>query len=252
MPIYTYGPADIRLDRPPPAAPSFEAGAPLGTDTAGRDVLVLLLYGFRISLAFSMLVCACGYAVGIVVGALQGYYGGWTDILLQRFEEVWGAIPFLFTIMIIASLITPTFALLLFLLVVLQGWLAITMYIRAEFYREKAKDYVQAAIGMGVADWKIMMKHILPNSIVPIVTFAPFAIVAYISELVALDYLGFGLPPGTPSWGDLLHQGLDNIRFHPHLIVVPVSAMVLTLFSVVLIGEAVREAFDPKVFSRLR
>jgi microcin C transport system permease protein len=254
MPIYPYGPTDFRLDPElkPPASPSIAAGVPLGTDTAGRDVLVLLLYGFRISLAFSLLVAAIGYAVGVVVGGLQGYFGGWVDIILQRIEEVWSSIPFLFTIMIIASMITPSFTLLLGLMVVLVSWLGITQYIRAEFYREKAKDYVQAAIGMGVADWKIMLKHILPNSIVPIVTFAPFAIVGYISSLVSLDYLGFGLPPGTPSWGDLLHQGLDNIKFHPHLTIVPTAALVLTLFAVVLIGEAVREAFDPKVFSRLR
>src|SRR5205823_9950874 len=134
----------------------------------------------------------------------------------------WAAIPFLFTIMIIASLVTPSFLMLFVLMVVLVSWLGITFYVRAEFYREKAKDYVQAAIGMGVADWKVMFGHILPNAVVPIVTFAPFAIVGYISALVSLDFLGFGLPPGTPSWGALLHQGLDNIKFHPHLIIVPV------------------------------
>jgi microcin C transport system permease protein len=154
--------------------------------------------------------------------------------------------------MIIASLITPSFALLVALMVVLQSWLGITYYIRGEFYREKAKDYVQAAIGTGVADWKIIVRHILPNSLVPLVTFAPFGIVAYIGALVSLDYLGYGLPPGTPSWGALLRQGLDNVRFYPHLTIIPTTALALTLYAVVMIGEAVREAFDPKVFSRLR
>ena len=254
MPLYPYGPDELRLDLPenPPNKPSLERGIPLGTDTSGRDVLPLMLYGFRISLAFALAVAAIGYAIGVVVGGIQGYYGGWIDILSQRFVEIWGSIPFLFTIMIIASLITPSFALLVALMVVLQSWLGITYYIRGEFYREKAKDYVQAAIGTGVADWKIIVRHILPNSLVPLVTFAPFGIVAYIGALVSLDYLGYGLPPGTPSWGALLRQGLDNVRFYPHLTIIPTVALAATLYTVVMIGEAVREAFDPKVFSRLR
>jgi microcin C transport system permease protein len=211
-----------------------------------------MLYGFRISLAFALVVAAIGYAIGVIVGGIQGYYGGWIDILSQRFVEIWGSIPFLFTIMIIASLITPSFVLLVAMMVVLQSWLGITFYIRGEFYREKAKDYVQAAIGTGVADWKIIVRHILPNSLVPLVTFAPFGIVAYIGALVSLDYLGYGLPPGTPSWGALLRQGLDNVRFYPHLTIIPTTALAATLYAVVMIGEAVREAFDPKVFSRLR
>jgi microcin C transport system permease protein len=254
MPLYPFGPGEFRHDLPtnPPNAPSLEHGIPLGTDDSGRDVLVLLLYGFRISLAFALLVAACGYVVGIVVGGVQGYYGGWTDIVLQRFEEIWSAIPFLFVIMIIASLVRPTFMLLVVLMVVLLSWLNITFYVRAEFYREKAKDYVHAAVGCGVPDWKVMARHILPNALVPVVTFAPFAIVAYIGSLVSLDFLGFGLPPGTPSWGGLLKQGLEHVKFHPHLIIVPTVALASTLFAVVMIGEAVREAFDPKVFSRLR
>jgi microcin C transport system permease protein len=254
MPLYPFGPDDLRLDlaENPPNRPSIENGIPFGTDTAGRDVLALMLYGFRISLAFALVVAAVGYAIGVLVGGIQGYYGGWIDIFSQRFVEIWGSIPFLFTIMIIASLVTPSFGLLVALMVALQSWLGITYYIRGEFYREKAKDYVQAAIGTGVADWKIIVRHILPNSLVPLVTFAPFGIVAYIGALVSLDYLGFGLPPGTPSWGALLRQGLDNVRFYPHLTIIPTAALVATLYAVVMIGEAVREAFDPKVFSRLR
>jgi microcin C transport system permease protein len=254
MPLYPFGPKDYRLEFEdnPPNAPSTDRGIPLGTDLSGRDVVPLLLYGFRISLAFALVVSLFGYLIGIVVGAVQGYYGGWIDIASQRFVEIWTAIPFLFVIMIIASMITPTFLLLVSLLVVLRSWVGITYYVRGEYLREKAKDYVQAAIGSGVRDRKILLKHILPNSLVPIVTFAPFGIVGYIGSLVSLDYLGFGLPPGTPSWGALLRQGLENVRFHPHLTIVPVSALALTLFAVVMVGEAVREAFDPKVFSRLR
>lgn len=254
MPVYPYAPDDFRLEfkENPPNKPSPSLGIPLGTDESGRDVLVLLVYGFRISLAFALLIWIAGYVIGIGIGALQGYYGGWTDIGLQRFEEIWSAIPFLYTIMIIASLTTPSFAKLAFLMIVLVSWLGITMYMRAEFYREKAKDYVQAAIGHGVSDFRIMTRHILPNSLVPIVTLAPFEIVSYITSLVSLDFLGFGLPPGTPSWGNLLNQGLENVKLYPHLVIAPTAALVFTLFAAVLIGEAVREAFDPKVFSRLR
>ena len=254
MPLYPYGPGDLRLDldKNPPNKPDASQQIVLGTDMSGRDIVPLMLYGFRISLAFALVVASCGYFIGVIVGGIQGYFGGWTDILSQRFQEIWGSIPFLFTMMILASLVTPTFGMLVILLVILRSWLGITYYVRGEFYREKSKDYVQAAIGAGVSDWKIIIKHILPNSIVPIVTFAPFGIVAYIGSLVSLDYLGFGLPPGTPSWGALLRQGLENVKHYPHLVIIPTVALASTLYAVVMVGEAVREAFDPKVFSRLR
>ncbi|MBI4871346.1 MAG: ABC transporter permease subunit [Candidatus Riflebacteria bacterium] len=254
MPVYPVGPGDLRHDLAsnPPNRPSLAQGIPLGTDLSGRDVVPLLLYGFRISLAFALVVSLLGYAFGILIGGIQGYYGGWLDIVTQRFVEIWGSIPFLFTIMIIASAVQPSFWLLTILMVILTSWLGITYYVRAEFFREKAKDYVQAAIGSGVSDWRIITRHILPNALVPVVTFAPFGIVAYIGSLVSLDFLGFGLPPGTPSWGALLRQGLENVKFYPHLTIIPTVALAATLYTVVTIGEAVREAFDPKVFSRLR
>ncbi len=252
--LYPWSPSSRRKDLGKMAfhPPSLAKGVPLGTSSNGRDILTLLLYGFRISLSFALIVAGVGYLIGIIVGGLQGYYGGWVDILSQRFVEVWGSIPFLFMIMIIASMVTPTFLMLAILLILLRSWLGITFYIRGEFYREKSKDYVQAAIASGVSDWSIITKHILPNSLVPVVTFAPFGIVAFISSLVSLDFLGFGLPTGTPSWGSLIREGLDNIVLYPYLIITPVTALCLTLFSVVMVGEAVREAFDPKVFSRLR
>ncbi|MDA8245071.1 MAG: ABC transporter permease subunit [Elusimicrobia bacterium] len=252
MPLYPYSPMEHLLDLPgsPPHHPS--RGHILGTDDSGTDVLAQLLYGFRISLSFALMVSFIGYVIGIVIGGVMGYFGGWTDILIQRFIEIWGSIPFLFTIMIIASIVQPTFWLLAGLLIVLQAWLGMTYYMRGEFYREKARDYVHAAEAMGATDWSVMMKHILPNSLVPIVTFAPFSIVAFIGSLVSLDYLGFGLPVGTPSWGTLLSQGMQYLKYYPNLILTPSIALAATLFLVVQIGEAVREAFDPKVFSRLR
>ncbi|MEM7163870.1 MAG: ABC transporter permease subunit [Planctomycetota bacterium] len=226
--------------------------APLGTGPAGVDILPQLMYGFRVSVAFALAVLVAGYVVGVFVGGLMGFYGGWTDIGIQRIIEIWGSIPFLFTIMIIAEIVHPGFWMLVILLIVLRSWLAITELIRGEFYREKSRDYVQAAIGTGMGDIKVMMKHILPNSLVPVVSRAPFSFVNYISALVSLDYLGFGLPPGTPSWGAMLRAGAPQITTEPHLVLLPVSIFALTLLMVVMIGEAVREAFDPKVLSRLR
>jgi microcin C transport system permease protein len=252
--LYPFSPTSFRydLEKTPPNRPSLARNLLLGTTPTGRDVLVLMVYGFRVSLSFALLVATCGYAFGILVGGVQGYFGGWIDILTQRLVEIWGSIPFLLTILLIASMIKPTFIVLAILLMVLRSWVGITYYVRGEFYREKAKDYVQAAIGAGVSDWKIITRHILPNALVPVVTFAPFGIVGIISVLVSLDYLGFGLPTGTPSWGELLRLGLESFTSYPHLVIAPVVALASTLFMVVMVGEAVREAFDPKVFSRLR
>ncbi|HPQ41141.1 MAG TPA: ABC transporter permease subunit, partial [bacterium] len=254
MPPYPYSHQELLLDLPgtPPHQPFRKDGPLLGTDFAGRDVLSQLLYGFRISFAFAIMVAFIGYSIGIVVGAAMGYFGGWFDIIVQRIIEIWSSIPFLFTLMIIASVINPNFWILALLLVLLRAWLGITYTVRGEFYREKARDYVQAVRAIGFGNRTIMLKHILPNALVPVVTFLPFGIVAYIGSLVSLDYLGFGLPPEVPSWGRLLNQGANNIVNHPHLVLIPVSAYAVTLFCVVMIGEAVREAFDPREFARLR
>ena len=267
-PLYRHSPYKNRLDLAgsAPFPPSLwdqkgvkERGmtlswgdVPLGTDPSGVDVLPQLLYGFRTSVSFALFVLVIGYIVGVLVGATMGFYGGWTDIGVQRFIEIWAAIPFLFTIMIIAEIVNPSFWMLVGFLIIFRSWLAITAPIRGEFYREKARDYVQAAIGSGLGDFKVMTKHILPNSLVPLVSRAPFSFVNYISALVSLDYLGFGLPPGTPSWGAMLRQGVPHLLPDPHLVLIPVTFFALTLLMVVMIGEAVREAFDPKVFSRLR
>lgn len=262
MPVYPYGPNESLLDLPgfPPHPPSREH--PFGTDDRGRDVLVRLAYGFNISLTFAILVLAIAYTIGVAVGGLLGYVSGKLDLLGQRVIEVWSSLPFLYTIIIVSSIVVPTYVpgrmqvlqpsfLLLIVILAAFEWMGITYYIRGEFYREKAKDYVAAAIVTGVSAPGIMFRHILPNALTPVVSFAPFAIVANISALVALDFLGFGLPPPTPSWGELIGQGMANLT-KPWLVFFPLGVLFLTLLLVVFIGEAVREAFDPKEYSRLR
>ncbi|MEZ5974489.1 MAG: ABC transporter permease subunit [Planctomycetota bacterium] len=248
---YAYHPNESlmrELDGEPPHPPSGEHW--LGTDNRGRDVLARLVYGFRISLTFALGVVLLSYTLGMAVGAILGFFGGKVDIFGQRLVEIWSGLPFLYTVIIVSSIIRPGMWILILLLAAF-GWMSISMYMRGEFYREKAKDYVAAAIAQGDSNRSIMFRHILPNSLTPLISFAPFAIVGAISSLVSLDFLGFGLPAPTPSWGEMVGQGLDNI-FKWHLVIFPLSALFATLMMVVFIGEAIREAFDPKVFSRLR
>jgi microcin C transport system permease protein len=262
MPLYPYSPNESLLDQAgaPPHPPSGDHF--FGTDDRGRDVLVRLAYGFNISLTFAILVTVISYFVGIGVGASLGYVGGKLDLVGQRGIEIWSSLPFLYTIIIVSSVIVPvyvpgrmqilqpSFWLLVFILASFE-WMAMTYYIRGEFYREKARDYVGAAIVTGVSDTAIMFRHILPNALTPIVSFAPFTIVANIASLVALDFLGFGLPAPTPSWGELIGQGMNNLTKW-WLVFFPLGVLFTTLLLVVFIGEAVREAFDPKEYSRLR
>lgn len=262
MPPVPFGPNEALLDleASPPNPPS--RAHPFGTDDRGRDVLVRLAYGFNVSMTFAILVTGAGYLFGVAAGAVLGYFSGKVDIFGQRIIEIWSSLPFLYTIMIISSVVVPVYLpgryLLLqpslWLLVAILAafdWMGITYYIRGEFYREKAKDYVGAAIATGVSEADIMFRHILPNALTPVVSFAPFTIVANISALVALDFLGFGLPAPTPSWGELIGQGMENLTKW-WLVFFPLGVLFLTLLLVVFIGEAVREAFDPKEFSRLR
>jgi microcin C transport system permease protein len=221
-----------------------------GTDDRARDVLARLLYGFNISISFALVVTLFAYLIGVSIGALLGYFGGKVDILGQRIIEIWSTLPFLYVMIIVSSILQPNFILLV-LIMTAFGWEGITYYVRGEFYREKARDYVSAAVSLGAKNHTIIFKHVLPNSVTPIISFAPFAIVADISSLVALDFLGFGLPPPTPSWGQLIRQGMTNIE-NWWLVAAPLAAMFLTLIAIVFIGEAIREAFDPKVYSRLR
>lgn len=251
------------IEESPPFPPTKEHW--IGTDDRGRDVLVRLAYGFNVSLTFAMILTATAYALGIALGSVLGYYGGRIDLFGQRVIEIWQTIPFLFTVMILGAalsgiltyepelpnILQPQF-LLLVIIMVTFGWMAMTYYVRGEFLREKAKDYVAAAIAIGTSDRTIIFKHILPNSLVPVVTYAPFTIVGGIASLVALDYLGFGLPAPTPSWGEMMKQALPEHTKAWWLAGTPILALFLTLLLVVFVGEAVREAFDPKVHSRLR
>jgi microcin C transport system permease protein len=262
MPPYPYGPNESLLDLPgtPPHPPSW--AHPFGTDDRGRDVLVRLAYGFNISLTFALLVLIIADSIGTVVGALLGYRSGKVDLVGQRFIEIWSSLPFLYTIIIISSIVVPvyvpgrlqvlqpSFWLLIAILSSFE-WMGITYYVRGEYYREKARDYVGAAIVTGVSERAIMFRHILPNALTPVISFAPFTIVANIGSLVALDFLGFGLPAPTPSWGELIGQGMENLTKW-WLVLFPLGVLFLTLLLVVFIGEAVREAFDPKEYSRLR
>ena len=235
MSPYPYGPNESLLDltSAPPNPPSREHL--FGTDDRGRDVLVRLAYGFNISLTFAIAVMLIGESIGVVLGATLGYFGGKMDMLGQRLIEIWSSLPFLYTIIIISSIVVPvyvpgrsavfqpSFWLLVFILAAFE-WVSITYYIRGEFYREKARDYVGAAMATGVSEPKIMFRHILPNALTPVVSFAPFVIVANISSLVALDFLGFGLPAPTPSWGELISQGTENLTKW-WLVFFPLSAL---------------------------
>jgi len=262
MPPYPYSATESILDLPgsPPHPPSRDHI--FGTDDRGRDIFARLSYGFNVSLTFALLVLAISYAIGVAVGAALGYFGGKLDILGLRAIEIWSSLPFLYTIIIISSIIVPvympgrnlvlqpSFWLLIFILTAFD-WMGITYYVRGEFYREKTKDYVGAAIAMGASDRSIIFRHILPNSLTSAISFAPFVIVGNITALVALDFLGFGLPAPTPSWGELIGQGVENLTKW-WLVFFPLAAMFITLLLIVFIGEAVREAFDPKEYSRLR
>lgn len=238
---------DLRESQYPPYPPSFASRHFFGTDTTGRDVLARLVYGFRIAMAFSLLLLTCNYAIGVAVGCAMGFWGGAFDLFLQRLIEVWSNVPFLYVIMIIASIMVPTFWTLA-LVMVLFGWMSMTWYMRTSTYKEKTRDYVMAARALGATSSRIIGRHILPNTVSVIVTFIPFSIAGGITALTALDYLGFGLPPPTPSWGDLLSQGTDNLDY-PWIVTSVVCAMIAILLMVTYIGEAVREAFDPKRFT---
>jgi len=252
LPPYPYGPNENLLDelgdRNPPTGPDRKNF--LGTDDRGRDVFARLVYGFRIYLTFSLLLTLTSYIIGIFFGAILGYYGGKVDFLGLRFIEIWASIPFLFTVMVISSIMIPSFTILIVILSLFY-WISMARYIRAEFLREKSNDYVQAAMAVGVNDRKIILSHILPNSLTPVISFLPFTIIAGIAVLASLDFLGFGLPEPTPSWGQLLSQGISNLSSW-WLTFSPMAAMFLTLMLIAFIGEAVREALDPKVYSRMR
>lgn len=252
MPFYPFGPEENLLNEistNPPTPP--DTIHILGTDNQGRDVFSRLAYGFRISLTFGIICSFFSFAAGITAGGCLGYFGGKADLFGLRIIEIISGIPLLYMTMILISFLKPSFFLLCAVLVIMGGWIGISYYIRGEFYREKVKDYVLSAVSIGASDFKIMLKHILPNALTPVITFFPFALIGYISALVSLDFLGLGLPPPTPSWGELLGQGVSDIEYW-WLVTFPLAAMFLTLLMITFIGESIRNAFDPKSYQRLR
>lgn len=230
-----------------PAPPSFSQKHFLGTDNTARDIFARLFYGFRTAMIFALLFLACIYLIGIAVGCAMGYFGGKFDLIVQRLVEIWSNIPFLYIVIIVASILRPTFGILLGIFVVFS-WTNMTYYMRTATYREKERDYTAAARVLGASTPRIIFTHIMPNTISTIVTFMPFTIVGAISSLTALDFLGFGVPPPTPSWGELLKRGLDNLN-SPWIVTSAFGGLVIVLILITFIGEAIREAFDPKKFT---
>ncbi len=249
MPLVPYNAfeIDLKKNRYPPYPPSLEDAHYLGTDEVGRDIIARLIYGFRICITFSLLLLFINFSIGITLGCLMGYLGGKFDLFFQRIIEIWSSIPFLYIIMIIASVIVPNL-LILVLISVIFGWMGITWYMRTTSYKEKARDYVMAARALGASNSRIIFRHILPNSVSLVVTFIPFSVAGGISALTALDFLGFGLPAPTPSWGELLQQGTNNLQAI-WIISSTVAALVVVMVSITFIGEAIRESFDPKLHS---
>jgi microcin C transport system permease protein len=227
---------------PAPSRPGSDSV--LGTDDRGRDLLARLLYGFRLSVVFALLVTAVVTVLGVLYGAIQGYFAGWTDIAMERIGEIWGAMPTLYMLIIFASLFSASFGLLVVLLSIF-GWLGIAAYVRAEFLRNRTLDYVRAARALGQSNRKIIGRHILPNSLTPVVTLIPFEMAAAIGALTSLDFLGLGVPPGTPSLGELLNQGKSNLDAW-WISLSTFGVLMVMLLLLILIGDALRDALDPR------
>ncbi|QHI96819.1 ABC transporter permease subunit [Xylophilus rhododendri] len=239
-----YGPRTLNYfaSQPNPAAPSSENF--LGTDDRGRDLLAQLIYGFRLSVLFGVALTAIGVLLGIATGALQGYFGGRTDLAFQRFIEIWGSMPELYLLTIFSAVFSPSVALLLVLLS-LFGWMGLSDYVRAEFLRNRQLDYVRSARAMGLSHGQIVWRHILPNSLTPVVTFLPFRMSAAILALTSLDFLGLGVPAGTPSLGELLSQGKANIDAW-WISLSTFAVLTVTLLLLTFTGDALRDALDPR------
>lgn len=245
--LYTlnrYGPNTLNYfaKSPNPSAPTADNW--LGTDDRGRDLLAQLLYGFRVSVLFGLALTVTGVVLGVITGAIQGFFGGKTDLAFQRFIEIWGSMPELYLLIIFSAVFAPSIALLLILLS-LFGWMGLSDYVRAEFLRNRQLDYVKAARALGVGNWQIIWRHILPNSLTPVVTFLPFRMSAAILALTSLDFLGLGVPPGTPSLGELLSQGKNSIDAW-WISLSTFAVLVVTLLLLTFMGDALRDALDPR------
>ncbi len=239
---FNYKTVDRDLPTPAPAPPSWRH--PLGSDDQGRSVLARLIYGFRLSVLFGLILTAVSTLIGIIVGAIQGYFGGLTDLICQRFIEIWSGLPQLFILIIVASVLVPGFWTLLIVLL-LFSWTGLVSVVRAEFLRGREQDFVRAALALGVPTYAVMWRHILPNALVATLTFLPFILAGAVTSLTALDFLGLGLPPGSASLGDLLRQGKENLHA-PWLGLSGFMVIAGLLTLLVMVGEAVRDAFDPR------
>ncbi|WP_104759623.1 ABC transporter permease [Helicobacter bizzozeronii] len=241
---YSYDTIIMDLQQPAPTPPSLKHW--LGTDDQARDVLARLIYGYRISILFGLVLSLGSVVLGVVIGAFQGYYGGLLDLLGQRFIEIWSGIPTLFLLIILSSIFTPNFWWLL-LLVLAFSWMGLAQVVRTEFLRGRNMDYVKASYALGVSDVRVIFYHILPNAMVATITYIPFIMAGSIGALVSLDFLGFGMPVGSASLGELLNQGKNNL-YAPHLALVGFFAIALLLSILVFIGEGVRDAFSATNF----
>ncbi len=243
-PPNAYGPKTLNYfaTSPNPAAPSAENV--FGSDDRGRDLLAQLIYGFRVSVLFGLALTAIGVVLGVITGAIQGFFGGKTDLAFQRFIEIWGSMPELYLLIIFSAIFAPSVSLLLILLS-LFGWMGLSDYVRAEFLRNRQMDYVRAARALGVGNLRLMTRHILPNSMTPVVTFLPFRMSAAILALTSLDFLGLGVPPGTPSLGELLNQGKANIDAW-WISLSTFAVLTVTLLLLTFMGDALRDALDPR------
>src|SRR5690606_37040787 len=239
---YSYNTINYNLTSPAPSPPDAENW--LGTDDQGRDVLARVIYGYRISVAFGVILTVISSIIGVAAGAVQGYFGGWVDLIFQRFLVIWGGMPSLYILIILAALIEPSFLILLFLLL-LFSWPSLVGVVRAEFLRSRNFDYVRAARALGVRDSVIMFKHLLPNSMVSALTFLPFILTGSIVSLTSLDFLGLGLPPGSPSLGELLAQGKANLQA-PWLGITAFLTLSIMLTLAFFMQEGIRDAFDPR------
>jgi len=239
---YHHSTLDYFAPLPNPALPTGRNW--LGTDDRGRDVLARLVYGFRISILFALALTAIGVVLGVITGALQGFFVGKTDLVFQRFIEIWSAMPELYLLIIFSAVFEPSVALLLILLS-LFGWMGLSDYVRAEFMRNRQLDYVKSARALGLSHWTIIWRHVLPNSMTPVVTFLPFRMSGAILALTSLDFLGLGVPPGTPSLGELLAQGKNNIDAW-WISLSTFGVLVVTLLLLTFMGDALRDALDPR------
>ncbi|PIR37855.1 MAG: ABC transporter permease [Alphaproteobacteria bacterium CG11_big_fil_rev_8_21_14_0_20_39_49] len=239
---YSYRTINYDLPTPAPSAPTFDNL--LGTDDQGRDVMARTIYGFRLSVCFALILTVFGSVIGIAAGAVQGYFGGTLDLLFQRFIEIWVGLPVLFILIILASVVTPNFWWLL-IIILLFNWTNLVSVVRAEFLKARNLEYVKAAKALGVAESVIIFRHVLPNAMVSALTFLPFILTGAITTLTSLDFIGFGLPAGSPSLGELLAQGKANLQA-PWLGITGFLVLSIMLTLLVFIGEAVRDAFDPR------